>query len=70
MKLPNKVYDILKWTCLIFLPAMEYGYGALAVVWGLPYPDQIPKTINIIAFVLGVLIGVSTLNYNNDNTEV
>lgn len=69
MKLPNKVYDILKWTCLIFFPAMAWGYSELAVIWNLPYGEQIPKTINIIAFVLGVLIGVSTLNYNKELGE-
>ncbi len=64
MKLSNKVYDILKWICLICLPAAAWGYSALADVWGLPFADQIPETINIIATVLGVLIGVSTYNYN------
>ena len=67
MTLPNKVYDILKWVCLICFPALAYGYSALADVWGLPYADEIPETINIIAFVLGCLIGVSTLNYNKGN---
>lgn len=66
MKLPNKVYDWLKWACLICMPALAYGYSALADVWGLPYATEVPQTINIIAFVLGCLIGVSTLNYNKE----
>lgn len=64
MILPDKVYDILKWVCLIVFPALAYGYSALSEVWGLPLGPQVSQTINIIATVLGVIIGVSTLNYN------
>jgi len=67
MKLSDKVYDVLKWLCLIAMPAAAYGYSALAKVWSLPYATEVPETINIIAFVVGVLIGVSTLNYNKEN---
>lgn len=69
MILPNKVYDILKWVCLIGFPALAYGYSALAEIWGLPYGTEIPQTINVVAFVIGVMIGVSTLNYNKTNGE-
>lgn len=64
MKLPDKVYDFLKWACLIAAPALAWGYGELGNVWGLPYVLEIPKTINIVALVIGVCLGVSTLNYN------
>ena len=30
----DKVYDILKWLCLIALPALSVLYSALAGVWG------------------------------------
>ena len=64
MKLSNKMYDVLKWLCLIAMPAAAWGYSELAGIWQLPYGAEIPKTINIVAFVIGCLIGVSTLNYN------
>ena len=69
MILPNKVYDILKWLCLICFPALAYAYSALAEIWGWPYGTEIPQTINVVAFVIGVMIGVSTLNYNKTNGE-
>lgn len=69
MRLPNKVYDVLKWLCLICFPALAYGYSALSKVWGLPYGEQIPQTINIVAFVIGVMIGVSTLSYNQEQKK-
>jgi hypothetical protein len=61
MKLPNKVYDVLKWICLIALPALSTFYGILAEIWGLPYAVQIPRTITAIALFIGSLIGVSHL---------
>lgn len=67
MKLPNKVYDVAKWLCLIVFPALAWGYGSLAPIWSLPFADEIPQTINIIAFVIGCIIGVSSLNYYKDD---
>lgn len=66
MKLSDKLYEFLKWLCLLAMPALAYGYSALARVWELPYATEVPETINIVAFVIGVLIGVSTLNYNKE----
>lgn len=67
MKLPNKVYDVLKWLCLIAMPALAYGYSALAELWNLPYGTEVSQTINIVAFVMGCMIGVSSLNYYKDD---
>ena len=63
MKLPDKVYDVLKWIALIFLPALAVLYGALAPTWNWPYPEQIVYTITAIDTFLGALIGVSTITY-------
>lgn len=74
MKLPDKVYDVLKWTCLTVLPALSTFYSLLAGIWNLPYADKIPKTITAIALLIGALIGVSHLSIkreerNNENIE-
>lgn len=62
--LPSKVYDILKWTCIIALPAVSTLYAGLCAVWKLPYANEIPQTITLIATFLGVLLGVSKASYN------
>lgn len=67
MKLKNETYNVLKWLVLIALPALAVAYGALGDTWGLPYVEEIVRTINIIAVFFGALIGVSTINYNNEN---
>ena len=68
----NRVFDILKWIALVFLPALAVLYGALAPVWQWPYPDEIVYTITALDTFLGAILGLSTINYNNkkkSNTE-
>ncbi len=66
MKLNNKLYDVLKWICLIVLPAIGTLYYALAGIWGFPFGEQVVGTITAIDTFLGALIGISTLNYNKE----
>ena len=66
MKLPDKVYDCLKWVCLVLLPACAVLYGALAKVWNWPYPSEIVYTITAVDTFLGGLLGISTITYNQE----
>lgn len=63
MKLPNKIYDIMKWICLICLPALAVAYVGLAAVWGWPYAEAVSKTVNIVCVLMGALLGISTAEY-------
>ena len=69
MKLPDKVYNVLKWVCLICLPAVSVLYFTLSKIWGLPYGAEIPATINAIAVFIGALIGISQINISKENKE-
>lgn len=60
----NKVYDVLKWVALVVLPAVAILYGSLAGIWGLPYAEQIPDTITAVDLFLGVVLGISSAQYN------
>ena len=64
MKMTYKVYDILKWIAQYFLPAIGTLYFALAGIWGLPYGEQIVGTITAVDTFLGVLLGISSAQYN------
>lgn len=64
MIIPDKVYNVLKWTCLIALPAIAVFYFALSKIWGLPYGAEITATINAVAVLIGSLIGISQHNIN------
>ena len=71
MRIPDNVYNILKWIALICIPAVV---TFLSVVLGVLSVD--PKTINIIVTIItavgtliGSLIGVSTKAYNKEKQE-
>lgn len=66
MKFSNKAYDILKWICMIVLPALGTFYFAIAGIWGFPYAEQIVGTIAAVTTLLGALIGISTAKYNKE----
>ena len=67
MKLPDSVYNILKWITMIVLPACATAYVGLAAIWGWPYADQVAKTTAVICTLLGALLGISTAQYNKDS---
>ena len=60
----NRTYDILKWIAQLLLPALGTLYFALASIWGFPYGEQIVGTITALDTFLGVILGISTAQYN------
>ena len=69
MKLPDKVYDILKWIVMIVIPALATAYVGLAAIWGFPFADEVAKTSAVICTLLGALLGISTAEYNKGKHE-
>lgn len=63
MKFSNKAYDILKWVAQYLLPALGTLYFTLAGIWGFPYGEEIVGSITAVDTFLGILLGISTLNY-------
>ena len=66
MKFSNKLYDVLKWIAMYFLPALGTLYFALSGIWGFPYGEEIVGTITAVDTFIGVLLGISTYNYRKD----
>jgi hypothetical protein len=60
----NKIYDVLKYVAQIVLPAIATLYFALAGIWGLPYGEEVVGTITAVDTFLGVILGISSANYN------
>ena len=69
MKMSNKVYDVLKWIAMIFLPALGTLYFALAKIWGFPFAAEIVGTISAVDAFLGALLGISTAQYNKEKEK-
>lgn len=66
MKLPNKVYDVLKWVAILLLPALAVLYKTVAAEWGLPYGQQVYNTVYAVHIFLGTILGISSLTYKKD----
>ena len=64
MKMSDKTYNILKWIAMVLLPAIGTLYFALAGIWNFPYGEQIVGTITAVDTFLGVILGISTAQYN------
>lgn len=60
----NKTYDVLKWIAQLLLPALGTLYFALAQIWNFPYGEEIVGTIAAVDTFLGVILGISTAQYN------
>ena len=64
--LSNKVYDVLKWIAMVFLPAAGTMYFALAGIWGFPFGEEVVGTITAVDTFLGVILGISSAKYNGE----
>lgn len=67
MKLPEKWYLVLKWVCMLCIPALATFYVDLSGVWGLPFADGVARTANALCTLIGALIGISTATYYMDD---
>ncbi len=67
MKISNKTYDVMKWIAQYLLPALGTLYFALAGIWGFPYGEEVVGTITALDTFLGVILGISTVQYNKED---
>ena len=65
MILSDKVYNLLKWIILIFVPALITLISGLGVLLGFD-TTIINGIIGLVAAFIGSLIGVSSVNYNKE----
>lgn len=64
MKLNNKTYDLWKRIAQYILPAVATFIVAVFKIWNIPYGTEISGTIMAFDTLLGVILGISTYNYN------
>lgn len=69
MKLPDRVYKVMKWLVVIVLPAIGTLYAALSAVWGWPRSQDVVTTITAVDTFLGAVLCISTVNYNKAEKE-
>lgn len=63
----KRMYDFLKFTAQILLPALGTLYFTLAGLWGLPNPDEVVGTVVAVDTFLGVLLGLASKRHRKKN---
>lgn len=66
MKMNNKVYDVLKWLCIVVSPALCALITGLGLLYGFP-TEVIVGTITLVTAFIGAVIGISSAQYHKDN---
>ncbi len=64
MKMSNKVYDILKWTTLVFLPALTTFVGVILNCFQFEGTEIILTIMAGFTTFMGSILGLSNYNYN------
>lgn len=67
MKLPEKLYEILRWATWIVLPAVATLISALNTAWnwGLPI-DAILTTFAAVETFVGAVLGIAKISYDGE----
>ena len=60
----DRVYDVLKWICMFFFPALAVLVKTVFAAWSIPYSDEISITIMALDAFLSAILGISTIHYN------
>lgn len=63
----NKTYDFLKKIALVVLPALATFIITIFEIWKIPYGEQIGATITAFDTALGIILGISSYNYNRSH---
>ena len=63
----NKVYDVLKWITLVFMPALITLTGVILNCFNIPNTDVILTIMTAIETFMGSLLGVSNISYKKAN---
>lgn len=64
MKLPDPVYDVLKWLVLVVIPALTTFYAVCDKVFGWGYAEIVTTISAALCTCIGAIVGVSTAEYN------
>lgn len=60
----DKTYDIMKWIVQYILPGLGVLYAIIAGAANLPYAEVVLAIVMAVDWFLGVILGISTSQYN------
>ena len=64
-EMDGRVYDVLKWVAMLFLPALAVLVKTIFTVWSIPYGEEISTSILAINVFLSSILGISHIQYKN-----
>ena len=65
----NKIYDILKWITLVFLPAFTTLTGVILNCFNVSCTDIVLTIMTAVTTFMGAILGISNINYNKNKEE-
>ena len=60
----DKTYNIMKWIVQYILPGLGVLYAIIAGATGLPYAEVVLAVVMAVDWFLGIILGISTKQYN------
>lgn len=70
MIISDKIYEGLRWTVSIVLPAISTFFLTLADAWGWDVPTEaIVTSISALSLFLGTVFGISKITYDRKSAE-
>lgn len=63
----NKVYDVLKWITLVFMPALITLVGVILNCFNIENTDIILTIMTAVETFMGSILGVSNITYKNSS---
>lgn len=63
----NKVYDVLKWIAIVFMPAFITFLGVVLNSFDVAHTDIVLTILIAFETFLGAILGVSNINYKKNN---
>ena len=63
----NKIYDVLKWVAIVFLPALTTFVGVVLTSLDIGNSEVVLTIMTGFATFLGAILGVSNINYKKES---
>lgn len=60
----DKTYNIMKWIVQYILPGLGVLYSLIAFPLDIPYTDVVVAILMAVDWFLGIILGISTKQYN------
>ena len=66
MKLPDRVYDTLKWLVLVVIPSVTTLYAVCDKIFNIGYAETVTTLSAALCTCIGAIIGISTAQFNKE----